>query len=375
MATAAFTVVVAVVGLIGYLTLGSKEEVIQGQVEVNEYRVSSKVPGRILEIRVKEGDYVKAGDTLVIIDAPDVMAKQTQAESAQSAASAMDEMAKAGARQEQIRGAFEVLQQTKAGLEIAEKSYNRVQRLFDEGVMSEQKRDEAYANYKAMEAQVKAAQSQYDMARNGARREEKMAAAAQVARAKGAVAEVNSYVHEMVQVATQDGEVGEIFPEVGELVGTGSPIMTISVMKDLWATFNVREDRQPRELVEHVPHRLGGGGELGGAGAPIMTVSVMKDLWATFNVREDQLGDMTVGKTIHTFVPAFNKELDFKVYYMKDQGSYATWKATKANGQYDLKTFEVKARPVQKLEGLRPGMSVVIRNEGLGIRDEECLFE
>ena len=145
MATAAFTVVVAVVGLIGYLTLGSKEEVIQGQVEVNEYRVSSKVPGRILEIRVKEGDYVKAGDTLVIIDAPDVMAKQTQAESAQSAASAMDEMAKAGARQEQIRGACEVLQQAKAGLEIAEKAYNRVQRLFDEGVMSEQKRDEAYA--------------------------------------------------------------------------------------------------------------------------------------------------------------------------------------------------------------------------------------
>ena len=230
LAAAAFTAVVVIVGLIGYLTLGPKEEVIQGQVEVNEYRVSSKVPGRILEIRVKEGDYVKAGDTLVIIDAPDVKAKQAQAESAQNAASAMDQMAQAGARQEQIRGAFEVLQQAKAGLEIAEKSYNRVQRLFDEGVMSEQKRDEAYANYKAMEAQVKAAQSQYDMARNGARREEKLAAAAQVARAKGAVAEVNSYVHEMVQVATQDGEVGEIYPEVGELVGTGSPIMTISVM-------------------------------------------------------------------------------------------------------------------------------------------------
>ena len=142
--------VVVIVGLIGYLTLGPKEEVIQGQVEVNEYRVSSKVPGRILEIRVKEGDYVKAGDTLVIIDAPDVKAKQAQAESAQNAASAMDQMAQAGARQEQIRGAFEVLQQAKAGLEIAEKSYNRVQRLFDEGVMSEQKRDEAYANYKAM---------------------------------------------------------------------------------------------------------------------------------------------------------------------------------------------------------------------------------
>ena len=312
----AFTAVVAVVGLIGFLTLGNKHEVLQGQVEVNEYRVASKVPGRILEIRVKEGDYVKAGDTLVIIDAPDVMAKQAQAESAESAASAMDEMARNGARQEQIRAAFEVLQQTKAGLEIAEKSYNRVQRLFDEGVMSEQKRDEAFANYKAMEAQMKAAQSQYDMARNGARREEKMAAAAQVQRAKGAVAEVNSYVHEMVQVATQDGEVSEIFPEVGELVGTGSPIMTISLMKDVWASFNVRED---------------------------------------------QLGSMAVGQTIHAFVPAFNKDMDFKVYYMKDQGSYATWKATKANGQYDLKTFEVKAKPVKEYEGLRPGMSVVIK--------------
>ena len=308
---------VVIIAVIGTLVFKSEPEIIQGYVEVSEYRVSSKVPGRILEIRVKEGDYVKAGDTLVIIDAPDVKAKQAQAESAQNAASAMDQMAQAGARQEQIRGAFEVLQQTKAGLEIAEKSYNRVQRLFDEGVMSEQKRDEAYANYKAMEAQVKAAQSQYDMARNGARREEKLAAAAQVARAKGAVAEVNSYVHEMVQVATHDGEVGEIYPEVGELVGTGSPIMTISVMNDLWATFNVRED---------------------------------------------QLGDMTVGKTIHTFVPAFNKDLDFKVYYLKDQGSYATWKATKSSGQYDLKTFEVKARPVEKLEGLRPGMSVIIRN-------------
>ena len=312
----AFTAVVAVVGLIGFLTLGNKHEVLQGQVEVNEYRVASKVPGRILEIRVKEGDYVKAGDTLVIIDAPDVMAKQAQAESAESAASAMDEMARNGARQEQIRAAFEVLQQTKAGLEIAEKSYNRVQRLFDEGVMSEQKRDEAFANYKAMEAQMKAAQSQYDMARNGARREEKMAAAAQVQRAKGAVAEVNSYVHEMVQVATQDGEVSEIFPEVGELVGTGSPIMTISLMKDVWASFNVRED---------------------------------------------QLGSMAVGQTIHAFVPAFNKDMDFKVYYMKDQGSYATWKATKANGQYDLKTFEVKAKPVKEYDGLRPGMSVVIK--------------
>ena len=308
--------VVIIVALIGLLALDRDPNVIQGQVEVSEYRVSSKVPGRILELRVKEGDYVKAGDTLAILDAPEVHAKMEQAQSAQSAAAAMELKAQNGAREEQVRGAFNVLQQAKAGLEIAEKSYNRVQRLYDEGVMSAQKRDEAYANYKAMEAQMKAAQSQYDMAVNGARKEDKMAASAQVGRARGAVREVNSYIHETVQVAQMEGEVADIYPKVGELVGTGSPIMSIAVMDDMWGTFNVRED---------------------------------------------QLNDMKMGSEFTAFVPAFNKEVKMKVYYLKDQGSYAVWKATKANGQYDLKTFEVKARPVEKLDGLRPGMSLIIK--------------
>ena len=276
-----FALVVIVVALIGFFTLGRDPEVMQGQVEVSEYRVSSKVPGRILELRVKEGDYVKAGDTLAILDAPEVRAKMAQARSAEDAASAIELKAQNGARKEQIQGAFQVLQQAKAGLEIAEKSYGRVQRLFDEGVLSAQKRDEAYAQYKAMEAQCKAAQSQYDMAVNGARREDKLAAQAQVGRARGAVQEVNSYLGETVQIAQMEGEVSAVYPKVGELVGTGSPIMTISIMS--------------------------------------------------------------------------------KVYYMKDQGSYAVWKATKANGQYDLKTFEVKARPVETLDGLRPGMSLVVK--------------
>ena len=316
LAIVGFIAVVIVVALIGFFALGRDPEMIQGQVEVTEYRVSSKVPGRILELRVKEGDYVKVGDTLAILDAPDVRAKMEQAQSAQNAAAALELKAQNGARKEQIQGAFSVLQQAKAGLEIAEKSYNRVQRLYDEGVMSMQKRDEAFANYKAMEAQVKAAQSQYDMAVNGARMEDKLAAAAQVGRAKGAVQEVNSYIHETVQVAQMEGEVSDVYPKVGELVGTGSPIMSISVMDDMWGTFNVRED---------------------------------------------QLNGLQVGSEFQAFVPAFNKEVKMKVYYMKDQGSYAVWKATKANGQYDLKTFEVKARPVEKMEGLRPGMSLIIK--------------
>ena len=318
LALAVLVLAVVTVGAIGYFTIGTEEEVIQGQIDVEEYRVSSKVPSRILELRVKEGDYVHVGDTLAILDAPEVEAKAVQAESAESAAAALSNMAKAGARKEQIQGAYELWQQAKAGLEISKKSYERVQRLFDEGVLSEQKRDEAYANYKALEAQEKAAKSQYDMAVNGARTEEKIAAAAQVNRAKGAVEEVSSYIRETVQTAQMEGEVATIYPKVGELIGSGSPIMTISLMNDVWGTFNVRED---------------------------------------------QLNGMKKGDTFTAFVPALKKEIKMRVTSIKDQGSYATWKATKSNGQYDLKTFEVKACPIEKFDGLRPGMSVVIKKK------------
>ena len=316
LAVLGFVTVVIVVGLIGFFLLDRSPDIIQGEVEVSEYRISSKVPGRILELRVNEGDYVHVGDTLAILDAPEVQAKKTQAQSAEDAAAALSDMAQAGARQEQVSGAYQLWQQAKAGLEIAQKTYERVQRLYDEGVMTAQKRDEAFASYKALQAQEKAAKSQYDMAVNGARQQEKRAAQAQVNRARGAVQEVQSYIRETVQVSNVEGEVSSIYPKVGELIGTGSPIMSISVMNDLWGTFNVREDK---------------------------------------------LNGMKIGDTFTAFSPAFNKELKMKVFYIKDQGSFAVWKATKANGQYDLKTFEVKARPEEKFEGLRPGMSLIIK--------------
>ena len=316
LAVLGFVTVVIVVGLIGFFLLDRSPDIIQGEVEVSEYRISSKVPGRILELRVNEGDYVHVGDTLAILDAPEVQAKKTQAQSAEDAAAALSDMAQAGARQEQVSGAYQLWQQAKAGLEIAQKTYERVQRLYDEGVMTAQKRDEAFASYKALQAQEKAATSQYDMAVNGARQQEKRAAQAQVNRARGAVQEVQSYIRETVQVSNVEGEVSSIYPKVGELIGTGSPIMSISVMSDLWGTFNVREDK---------------------------------------------LNGMKIGDTFTAFAPAFNKELKMKVFYIKDQGSFAVWKATKANGQYDLKTFEVKARPEEVFEGLRPGMSLIIK--------------
>jgi len=315
LAIAGFVTVVAIVALIGFLALGRNPDVIQGEMEVEEYRVSSKVPGRILELRVQEGDYVKAGDTLAIIEAPEVEAKMTQAKSAVDAASAIELMARNGARKEQIQTARQLLEQAKAGLEIAEKSYNRVQQLYDEEVVSAQKRDEAEALYKSAQAQAKAAQSQYEMALNGARQEERQAASATVGQARGAVQEVTSYIRETVQVAQMDGEVTDVYPKVGELVGTGTPIMSIAMMDDLWATFNIRED---------------------------------------------QLKGVQVGAEVTVTLPALDKEMKMKVFHMKDKGSFAVWKATKASGQYDQKTFEVKARPTEKLDGIRPGMSVLL---------------
>ena len=310
LAVLGFTLVVVVVGLIGFFTLGKQDETIQGEVEVSEYRVSCKLPGRVVELRVKEGDYVHVGDTLAILEIPEIDAQKKVAQATGNAAKALQDLTDAGARKEQIQGAFEIVQQAKAAEDIAKKTYTRMQHLYDEGVMSGQKRDEAFAAYKATEAQVKAAQSQYNLARNGAREQEKRVAANNAEAAQSTVDVVSSLLKETVQIA----QVGDVYPKVGELVGMGSPIMSISIMSDKWGTFNIRED---------------------------------------------QLKGMKIGDVFTAFVPAFNKDIRMKVYYIKDQGSYAVWKATKTTGQYDLKTFEVKARPIDKLDGLRPGMSLI----------------
>ncbi len=318
LAVLGFATVVLIVALIGHLALQRDPEEIQGEMEVEEYRVSGKVPGRILALLAKEGDFVHAGDTLAIIEAPEVNAKMVQAQSAADAATAMAQMAQNGARKEQIQAAAQILEQAKAGLEIAEKSYNRMKKLREEEVISAQKFDEAEAMYKSAQAQVKTAQSNYQMAVNGARDEERRAAAATAGQARGAVQEVQGYVRETIQRAQMAGEVTDVYPKVGELVGTGTPIMSIAMMDDQWATFNIRED---------------------------------------------QLKGMKVGQEITVRIPALDIEAKMKITSMKDKGSFAVWKSTKASGQYDQKTFEVKARPSQAIDGIRPGMSVILKNK------------
>lgn len=214
---------IIVVTIVIGLSLPEHPDIIQGQAETTDYRLSSKVPARVCEIRVQEGDHVRRGDTLVILEAPDIRAKLSQAEAAYAAAQAQEQKAQNGTRQEQVQQAYEMWQKARAAMEVAGKTYHRINRLFENGVMAEQKRDEAQAQYEAMVATERAARSQYDMAVNGARLEDKAAAGAQVQRAQGAVSEVTSYMDETVLLATADGVVTEIFPELGELVGTELP--------------------------------------------------------------------------------------------------------------------------------------------------------
>lgn len=308
--------VVVTVGFIGFFTLGDKEEIIQGEMEVSEFRVSCKLPGRIKELRVEEGDYVHVGDTLAILEIPEADAQKKVADATVGAASALSSMAQDGARQEVIQGAYQMYQAAQAAADIAEKTYNRVNNLYNEGVVTAQKRDEALAAFTATKAQVEAAKSQYEMAKNGARSQEKTAAQKQVEAAMGAVDLISSVIKETVQVAVVEGEVSDIYPKVGELVGLGSPIMSISMMDDMWGVFNIRED---------------------------------------------QLNGMKKGDTFKAYMPAFDKDVEMKITHVKDEGSFATWKATKTNGQYDLKTFEIKAKPTKKVEGMRPGMSLIIK--------------
>ena len=187
---------IVVVALVGVLFLQPKDPYIQGQADADQVRISSKVPGRIESLLVEEGQTVRQGDTLGRLYIPDIEAKKAQAAAALSAAQAQNKKAQKGARSEQITAAYQVWQKAVAGLEIAEKSYRRMENLFGEGVVTAQKRDEALANYKAMQASERAARSQYDMAVNGAERADREAASAPVERAHGAMSEIESYLDE-----------------------------------------------------------------------------------------------------------------------------------------------------------------------------------
>lgn len=313
---AALLLVIVVLGGIGFLVSKPHDIILQGSVEATEYRVSGKVPGRIEQFLFREGDVVKKGDTLVLIDSPEVKAKLEQAKAAHNAALAQNRKALKGARSETIEGAYQMWQKALVGVDIAKKSFDRVNNLYNKGVVSAQKRDEAQAMYNSALNTERAAKSQYDMAVNGAMQEDKDAAKAMVELYQGSLNEVQSYLSEISLVSPVDGEITETFPKQGELVGQG---------------------------------------------APIMTVTDMSDLWFTFNVREDLLKGINVGKEISVRIPAIGDgTYRAKVTFVKAMATYATWRATKVNGEFDARSFEVRATPIEEIADLRPGMSVLI---------------
>lgn len=289
---------------------------LQGQIEAQQYSVSSKVAGRIDEVLVKKGDQLARGQLAFTLASPEIEAKLSQAKAGQAAAGAMAEEAEKGARVQQIAAAKDQWQQAKAAALLHGKTYERIASLHRDGVMSLQKRDEAWTAWQAAKYSEGMAWQQYQMALEGAREETKVAAREQAKMAAGGVAEVEAYLADTRIASPHEGEVAQVLLRSGELAPQGFPVVTLLDMKDAWAQFHVREDLLPR--------------------FPVGT---------EFDARIPGLGDQLVR---------------FKVTHVAVMGDFATWRATDTRQGFDMKSFQVEARPLQPVDGLRVGMSVLV---------------
>ena len=308
-------VVIAAVVFTGWYLVKSAPVIIQGTVECTTYKASSKIAGRIEDMKVVQGQSVKQGELLYVLSTPELSAKLQQAEAAKSAAFAMDEKALQGARIQQIDAALNMWQKAQAGKELAKKTFERVQNLYKEGVVPAQKLDEAEANYRAMSATESAAKAQYELVLEGAGKEEKAAAAAQLRQAQGAVNEVEAYIQDAMVYSPVTGEVSSVIAEQGELVGSGYPVVTVLDLTDVWATFNIKETMLPK---------------------------------------------IKTGTRMNAYVPALDRHVEFEVTFISVQADFATWNATRTQGGFDVRTFAVKAKPAEDVSDIRPGMSVLV---------------
>lgn len=312
----AILVVTVIVSVIGILLMSRQPMVLQGQVEATEIRISGKLPGRVDSFLVQEGDWVKAGDTLVVINSPTVEAKYRQVNALEQVAREQNKKIDAGTRRQIVATARQLWNKTQSDLALAKTTYQRILTLYNDSVVTSQRKDEVEAMYKAAQAAERAACEQYQMAADGAQSEDRAAARSLVDAARSTVDEVSALLVDSRLTAPEDGQISNIFPKRGELVAPGTPIMNIVVMNDAHVVLNIREDLMPQ-------FRMGG--------------------------------------TFRADVPAIDKKgVEFRIYYISPLGSFATWKSTKQTGSYDMQTFEIHARPVQAVEGLRPGMSVLL---------------
>lgn len=307
--------VITLLAIVGFVLVKSPDDFVQGQAEATSIRISGMLPGRVSQLYVTEGDRVSAGDTLVHIHSSLLEAKLMQVQAVEAAAAAQNTKIDNGTRSQIIQSAYQLWQEAIAARDIAQKTFDRMQNLYEQNVISAQKRDEAQAAVNVATAAEKAARSQYELAIAGPQQEDKASATAMKTAAQGSVKEVESILQDQYLTAPCDGEIDEIYPNIGELVATGAPIMSL-----------LKTD----------------------------------DTWVSFNVREEMLNDLPIGKEITIMIPALGKmETQATIFYSKDRGTYAIWRATKPNGEWDSRTFQIKARPITPLPSLRPGMTVI----------------
>ncbi len=288
---------------------------LQGVAESTQIKVASKLIGRVDTLAIRKGDDVKKGDLLFVINSPEIDAKMNQAMAARQAAKAQEMKAENGARQEDIKAAYNTYLKAKAAADFAKKTFERVNNLYKEGVVPEQKKDEIETKMITAIKTEEAAESIWQKAVYGARDEDKDAAVALVKRADAVIEEVEIYKDEICIKSPINGEVSNIIAEEGELVPNGYPVVTIVDLNDVWFSFNIKET---------------------------------------------YLDKFKKGTEFTAVVPGIgNKEIKLKVSFINPLGDFATWKATKTSGDFDIRTFEIHARPVDKVEGLRPGMSAL----------------
>ena len=295
----AFVIILAItilVSLLGMLLMSHQPLVLQGQIETTEIRISGKLPGRVDSFFVREGDWVQAGDTLVVINSPTIEAKYRQVNALEQVAQEQNKKIDAGTRRQIIATAGQLWNKTKSDLTLAQTTYQRILALYKDSVVTSQRKDEVEAMYRAAQATERAAYEQYQMAVDGAQSEDRASARSMVDAARSTVDEVSALLVDSRLTA----------PEDGHLV-------------------------------------------------------VMNDAHVVLNIREDLMPQFKMDGTFRAEVPAIGKkDVEFRIYYISPLGSFATWKSTKQTGSYDMQTFEIHARPTQKVEGLRPGMSVLL---------------
>ena len=303
-------------GVTFYRAYEPKPQILQGQMQAREYSVSSRLAGRIQGMRVKKGDFVRKGDLIYQIHSPEVEAKLTQAQAGYEAARALREEADKGSRKEAIISAKDVWSSAKAMADLAQKTYERIEELYKNGVVSLQRKDEAFAAYQSARYNENAAYQQYKIALEGLRDEAKRAASEKENAAKGQVNEVEAYIKDINAYAPITGEVSNVLLHDGELSPSGFPVVL---------------------LVD------------------------LEDAWLKLSVSEQYLSRFQKGTVFEGYIPALKQSVKFKVEYVAVMGDFATWKASTSARGYDMKSYEIEARPLSPIKGFRVGMSVLVK--------------